>query len=329
MSPKIRDVEIKRSLEFDEEVLTETYGKFYAGPFERGIAVTIGNSLRRMLLSSLEGTAVTSVKMDGVLHEFSTVPGVVEDVIDIILNLKGLVLKLEGFGPKKAHLRIERKGEVKAGDIEAPAEVEILNPDQHIAYLDKAGKLDMEIEIDKGCGYLPAEANKKGDQPIGVIPVDSLFSPVVRACYRTEDIRVGQMTDYERLMMEVWTDGSIGPRDALAYAAANLKRYLGLFIHFEELPEEEEVASVDEERERLRQILHIPVEELELSVRSSNCLRSANIKVLGELAMKTEQEMIKTRNFGKKSLSEIREKLAAYKLTLGMKDIEDLLEKEE
>lgn len=327
MSPKIREIEITRSLEFDKDI-TEAYGKFYAGPFERGLATTIGNSLRRMLLSSLEGAAITSVKIDGVLHEFSTIPGITEDVVDIILNLKGVVLKLDGFGPKKAHLKIERKGIVKAGDIEVPADVKIVNPDHHIASIDKGGRLSMEIEIDKGYGYLPAEANKKDGQPIGVIPVDSLFSPVIRASYRIEDIRVGQMTDYERLIMEIWTNGNVNPRDALAYAAANLKRYLGLFIHFEE-PAEKILSAVDEEQERLRQVLFIPVEELELSVRSANCLRSANIKILGELVMKTEQEILKTRNFGKKSLGEIKEKLTVYKLTLGMKGIEHLLEREE
>ncbi|HAV43120.1 TPA: DNA-directed RNA polymerase subunit alpha [bacterium] len=328
--PKVRKIDITRRLEFDKEKLTDTYGEFSAGPFERGVGVTIGNSLRRMLLSSLEGIAVTSVKIDGALHEFSTIPGVKEDVVDIILNLKGLVVKFDGVGPKKAYLKIGQPGEVKAKDIEFPPEIEIFNPDHHIAFLDKGGKLDMEIEIDKGYGYFSGKENKKENQPIGVISVDSFFSPVTRVSFRTEEIRVGQMVDYERLIMQIWTNGNVNPRDALAQAAFNLRRHLNLFIHFDEITEEEErPAAVDEERERLRQVLEISVDELELSVRSANCLRAANIRTLGELALKTEQEMLKTRNFGKKSLTEIKEKLTTYGLTLGMKGVGDLVDKRE
>jgi DNA-directed RNA polymerase subunit alpha len=327
MGSKGREISIPRRLEFDEETLTDTYGKFYAGPFERGIATSIGNSLRRMLLSSLEGAAVISCRFDGVLHEFSTIKGVVEDASEIILNLKGLILKFDGPGPKTAYLKKEGEGEVKARDIEFPPGVEAINIDHHIAQLDEDGKLEMEMEIDKGYGYLPAERHKAISRPIGVIPMDAFFSPVVRVKYEIEDVRVGQITDYERLIMEIHTNGSINPRDALAKAASKLREYLGLFIHFEEPQEVEEEAEVDKERERLRQILNLPVEELELSVRSSNCLRAADITTLGELVMKTEQEMLKTRNFGKKSLAEIKEKLAQYNLTMGMKGIADLLEK--
>lgn len=329
MEPEAKEVIIQRKFEFDEDTLSDTYGKFYAGPFERGVALSIGNSLRRMLLSSIKGAAVVSCKFDGVLHEFSTIKGVVEDVSEIILNLKGLVLKLDGFGPKTAYLKKEGEGEVRGGDIEFPPEVTLLNMDHHIAQLDEDGRIKMEIEIDKGYGYVDVERHREIDRPIGVILIDSFFSPVVRVRYEVEKMRVGQITNYERLIMEIHTNGAINPRDALANAASKLKQYLELFILFEEQAETEEKAVVDEGRERLRQILNISVEELEFSVRSSNCLRIANITTLGELVMKTEQEMLKTRNFGKKSLTEIKKKLAQYNLTLGMKGIEDLFEKRE
>lgn len=329
MGFKEGEVSISRRLEFDETTLSDTYGKFLAGPFERGVGVSIGNTLRRMLLSSIEGAAVITCRFDGVLHEFSTIKGVVEDVSEIILNLKGLILKLDGTGPKTAHLKVEGEREVKACDIQFPPGVSVLNLDHHIAQLDKDGRLEMEIEIDKGCGYLPAERHKNVNRPIGVIPIDAFFSPVVRVRYEVENVRVGEMTDYERLIMEIHTNGSISPRDALTKAASKLKQYLELFIHFEKFREVEKEAVVDEERERLRKVLNIPLEELELSVRASNCLRTANIRTLGELVIRTEQEMLKTRNFGKKSLSEIKEKLSQYNLTLGMKGIEDLLEKRE
>jgi DNA-directed RNA polymerase subunit alpha len=315
-----------RKLEFDEETLTDRYGKFWAGPFERGVATSIGNSLRRMLLSSIEGAAVVRCKFDGVLHEFSTIKGVVEDVSEIILNFKGLILRVDGPGPKTAYLKKEGEGEVKAKDIELPPGVEILNPDHHIAQLDHDGRLIVEMEIDKGYGYVPAERLKGITRPIGVIPVDAFFSPIVRVKFEVEEVGVAGMIEYERLIMEIHTDGSIHPRDALAKAASKLKQYLGLFIHFEEPQEIEEEAKIDKEREKLKQVLNTPIEELELSVRSSNCLKTINIRTLGELAMKTEQEMLRTRNFGKKSLAEIKEKLAQYGLSLGMKGIEDLLE---
>ncbi|MEW5766122.1 MAG: DNA-directed RNA polymerase subunit alpha [bacterium] len=327
----IKDIAKLKRVDYEEATLTNTYGRFFAGPFEKGLAITIGNSIRRMLLSSLTGAAVTSVKIAGALHEFSTLPGVVEDITDIILNLKGLVVKLHNSsGPKTMRLEVEREGEVTAADIDAPAQVEILNPDHHIATLNSEGtKLEMEIEVDTGIGYVPAEINKQDNQSVGVIPIDSFFSPVKKVKYEIEDVRVEHVTDYERLIIEVWTNGSMVPRDALAYAAKHLKDNLAIFINFEEGVIEEPETEEDKERERLKAILRIPVEELELSVRSANCLRSDNIRTLGEMAMKTEQDMLKTRNFGKKSLLEIKEKLAAYGLHLGMEGIEELMKEDE
>jgi DNA-directed RNA polymerase subunit alpha len=273
-----------------------------------------------MLLSSLTGFAITSVKIEGVLHEFSTIPGVVEDVTDIILNLKEIVLKSHDTAPKKIYLNVKKEGEVTAGDIETPPNVQILNPEHHIATLNSDTQLSMEMEVRGGVGYVPAELNKRDDQPIGVIPIDSLFSPVVKVNYDIEQVLVGQMADYEKLTLEVWTNGSILPQEAVSQAAKILKNYLDIFIEFEEVKEEkkEEVVERDEELEKLKVILNTSVDELELSVRSSNCLRSAKISVLGQLVIRSEQDMLKTRNFGKKSLSEIKEKLAEYGLTLGM-----------
>ncbi|MDI6704033.1 MAG: DNA-directed RNA polymerase subunit alpha [bacterium] len=328
--PKIntfKDLEKLRKLQWEESTLTETYGKLTAEPFNRGIGRTIGNSLRRMLLSSIKGSAVTSVKIKGVLHEFSTIPGVVEDVADIILNLKRLVPKLTSSGAKMIHLKSNGAGEVRASDIVTGPDVEILNKDLLIATLGEDGAIEMDIEVGTGYGYVPASENKREDQPIGVIPVDSLFSPVVRVNYNIEDVRVGGVTDYERLILEVWTNGTITPQDAVAHAAENLKDHLKLFTHFKEPVEvEEREEEKDKELEKLKEVLRISVDELELSVRSSNCLRAANITTLGELALKTEQEMLKTRNFGKKSLHEIKEKLGMYNLTLGMKGISHLVE---
>jgi len=315
-----------KKLEWEKETLTDTYGKLIVEPFERGIGTTIGNSLRRMLLSTIEGGAITSVRIDGVFHEFSTIPGVVEDVSEIILNLKKVVLKLHNSGPKRIFLNKEGEGEVKAGDFECPSEVEIINKDHHIATLDTDGKLSMEVEVDKGYGYVPAEENKTGLEPIGVILIDSFFSPVVRVAYRVEDVRVGQVTDYERLILEVWTNGVLLPQEAVTQAAKILKEQIASFIEIEGEKEKVEEPIVDKETERLKSVLRMSIEELEFSVRSSNCLNSANIKILADLVKKTEAEMLKTRNFGKKSLSEIKEKLAAYGLSLGMKDIDHLLE---
>jgi DNA-directed RNA polymerase subunit alpha len=315
-----------KKIEWEKDTLTDTYGKLIAEPFEQGLGTTIGNSLRRMLLSTIEGSAVTWVKIDGILHEFSSIPGVVEDVPDIILNLKKLILKLHDSGPRRIYLNKEGEGEVTAQDFECPPEVEIINKDHHIATLDTDGKLKMEVEVDKGYGYISAEQNKTGQEAIGTIFIDSFFSPVVRVAYQVEDVRVGQITDYERLILEIWTNGILQPHQAVAQAAKILKDQLLPFIDFEEEEEEAETPVVDKETERLKSVLRMSIEELELSVRSSNCLRSANIKILGELVKKTEADMLKTRNFGKKSLSEIKEKLATYGLSLGMKDIDHLLQ---
>ncbi|MEW6097066.1 MAG: DNA-directed RNA polymerase subunit alpha [bacterium] len=315
-----------KKIEWEKETVTNTYGKLIAEPFEQGLGTTIGNSLRRVLLSTIEGAAVIWVKIDGVLHEFDTIPGVVEDVPDIILNLKKLILKLYDSGPRRIRLNKEMEGEIKAQDFECPPEVEIINKDLHIATLDTDGKLIMEVEVDKGYGYVPAEQNKTGQEPIGVIFIDSFFSPVVRVAYQVEDVRVGQITDYERLILEIWTNGILQPNQAVEQAAKILREQLAIFIHFEEEEEKIEEAVVDKETEKLRSVLKMNIEELELSVRASNCLKSANIKILGELVKKTDNEMLKTRNFGKKSLAEIKEKLTEYNLSLGMKDIDHLLE---
>lgn len=315
-----------KKVEWEKDTMTDTYGKLIVEPFEQGWGTTIGNSLRRALLSTIEGTAVTWVKIDGVLHEFSTIPGVVEDVPDIILNLKRLILKLHNSGPRKIYLNKKGEGEVKAKDFECPPEVEIVNPEHHIATLDTDGELIMEVEVDKGYGYVPAEQNKTGQEPIGVIFIDSFFSPVVRVTYRVEDMRIGQVTNYERLIMEIWTNGVVRPQEAVGQAAKILRDHLSSFIEFDKEKEEIKEFTIDKETERLKNVLKTSIEELELSVRSSNCLKAANIKTLGELVKKTEAEMLKTRNFGKKSLAEIKEKLAAYGLSLGMKDIDHLLE---
>lgn len=315
-----------KKIEWDKETLTHTYGKLMAEPFEQGLGITVGNSLRRMLLSTIEGTAVTWVRIDSVLHEFSTIPGVVEDVPEIILNLKKVVLKLHNSGPKRIRLSKEGEGEVKAGDFECPPDIEIINKDYHIATLDTDGKLSLEVEVDKGYGYVSAERNKTGLEPIGVIFTDSFFSPVVRVAYQVEDVRVGQITDYERLILEIWTNGALEPPQAIMQAAKIFKEHISSFIEFEEKEEKSEEPVVDKETERLKNVLRMSIEELEFSVRSSNCLKAANIKILGELVKKTEAEMLKTRNFGKKSLLEIKGKLSEYGVSLGMKDIDHLLE---
>ncbi len=294
------------------------YGKFVIEPLERGFGVTLGNALRRVLLSSLQGAAITSVRMDGVLHEFSTLPGVIEDVTEIILNLKQVRLKLHGDGPKKGTFEMRGKGEVRAGDLQVDAEVEILNPDLHIATLNRDGDLRMEVEINGGRGYVSADQHSQSDLPIAVIPVDSLFSPVTKVNYNVEATRLGQRIDYDKLTLEVWTDRSILPSDAIAVAAKILRDHFSLFIHFEEPIEEEVEEEVDEELMRVRRLLDKSVEELELSVRSSNCLRAAEIKTIGDLVQKSEPEMLKYRNFGRKSLKEIQDILGEMGLHFGM-----------
>lgn len=311
-----RDLIKPKKLSFDDKEVSDTYGKFVGEPFERGFGITIGNSLRRILLSSLQGAAITSVRCDGVLHEFSTMPGVREDVTDIVLNLKDVRLRLSDGLETTA--RIEAKGpcEVKAGDIKTGPEVEILNPDLHIASIAEDGELNIELTIKVGRGYVPAERNKDEDAPVGTIPIDAIFSPVRKVNYTVTNARVGQRTDYDKLNLEVQTDGSVRPDDAVAYAARILQDQLAIFLNFEELPEAEEAAVGAESN--LNEHLFRPVAELELSVRSANCLQNAGIKYVGELVQKTEAEMLKTKNFGRKSLNEIKEILREMNLDFGM-----------
>lgn len=320
MGIKWRDFQLPKRLECDESTYTNTYGKFYAAPFERGFGVTLGNSLRRVLLSSIEGSAVTSVKINGVQHEFSTIPGVLEDVPEIILNIKNLVVNSHSKIPKTIYVKRETKGEVKAKDIEVDETIEIINPELHIATLTKDIKFYMEMEVCRGRGYVPAELNKKEDAPIGVIPIDSIFSPVKKVNFYVENTRVGQRTDYDKLTLEIFTNGAITPKDALLYASNILQRHLDIFVNFGQLPEEieEEEPPMTEQEIALYEKLKLPISELELSVRSSNCLREANIKTIADLVQKTEEEMLSFKNFGKKSLAEIKELLSGMGLSLGM-----------
>jgi DNA-directed RNA polymerase subunit alpha len=307
-------------LEVEKETLTPFYGKFTAEPFERGLGITIGNSLRRILLSSLQGAAITSVKIDGVLHEFSTIPGTKEDMTEIILNLKEVRLKLHTEGPKTIRVKTEGPKVLKAGDILTGDAVEILNPDHYIATLSRDGKLSMEMLVKMGRGYVPAERNKEENQPVGTIPMDAIFSPTKKVNYTVTNARVGQITDYDKLTLEVWTDGSLNPEEAIAHSAKILKDQLSIFITFEEEEEAEMSYSEDEEeKEGINENLLRSVDELELSVRSANCLKHANIKLIGDLVQKTEAEILATKNFGRKSLNEIKDILAEMGLSLGMK----------
>lgn len=319
MGVKLRNFEMPKRLICDESTLTPTYGKFTAEPFERGYGMTVGNSLRRVLISSIEGTAVTSVKIAGVQHEFSTIKGVLEDVPQIILNIKKLILKSHFKKPKPMFLKVDKKGEVTAKDFKTDETVEIVSPDLNIATLAKKAKLEMELEVSRGRGYVPAERNKKENQPIGVIPIDAVFSPVKRVIFNVENTRVGQITDYDRVILEIWTNGSIDPKEALLYASNIMQRHLDIFVGFGELPEEITENEESKEEKELTEKLNMPITELELSVRSSNCLREAKIKTIGDLVKKTEMEMLKYRNFGKKSLSEISEILIKMGIQLGMK----------
>jgi DNA-directed RNA polymerase subunit alpha len=320
MGIKWRDFQLPKRLECDESTYTNTYGKFFAAPFERGYGVTLGNALRRVLLSSIEGSAVTSVKIQGAQHEFSTIPGVLEDIPEIILNIKSLVLNSHSKIPKTISIKAEEKGEVKADDIDVDDTIEIINPDLHIATLTKDAKFNIEMEVSRGRGYVPAELNKKEDKTIGVIPVDSIFTPVKKVNFSVENTRVGQRTDYDKLILEIWTNGSISPKDALLYASNILQRHLDIFVNFGQLPEEiaEEEPEMTKEEVALYEKLRLPISELELSVRSSNCLREAGIKAIADLVKKTEDEMLSFKNFGKKSLTEIKELLMGMGLTLGM-----------
>ncbi|HEV8662544.1 MAG TPA: DNA-directed RNA polymerase subunit alpha [Candidatus Methylomirabilis sp.] len=321
MLQKFRGFQKPKRLECELETLTSTYGKFIAEPLERGLGLTLGNCLRRVLLSSIEGAAVTTLRVPGIFHEFSSIPGVKEDVTDIILNIKGLRLKLLVDHPKTLALKATGAGEVRAAQILTDADVEILNPELFIATLDKDGKLEMELEVQRGRGYVPAERNKREGQAVDVIAVDAIFSPIRRVNFQVEDTRVGQATDYNRLILEVWTDGSVLPQDALAYAAKILKDHLTIFINFEEEAELEEPV-VDAAREQMVENLNRSVDELELSVRSANCLKSSNIRYIHELVVKTEAEMLKTKNFGRKSLNEIKEILEGMGLRFGMNPAE-------
>lgn len=315
-----KDLIRPKRLEVEKETLTPFYGKFIAEPLERGFGITIGNSLRRILLSSLQGAAITSVRIEGVLHEFSTIPGIREDVTEILLNIKEVRLKLHTEGPKLIRVKAEGPKELKAGDIITGDAVEILNPDHYLATLSRDAKLSMEMVVKMGRGYVPAERNKDETQPIGTIPIDAIFSPIKKVNYTVTNARVGQITDYDRLTLEVWTDGSIYPEEAVAQAAKILKDQLSIFITFEE-EEEEETSQTEEqsEAEKFNENLFRSVDELELSVRSQNCLKHANIKLIGDLVQKTEQEILATKNFGRKSLNEIKEILASMGLSLGMK----------
>ena len=315
--------EMPKTLVKDEATATDTYAKFNAEPFEAGYGHTVGNSLRRVLLSSLEGAAITAAKITGAQHEFATLPGVVEDVTDIVLNLKKVKFKLDGqdHEPKKLSLSVNKEGEVTAGDIQTIQGFEVLNPKQLICTLDRKHKFDAELDVRVGRGFATAEENKRPDQPIGLIPIDSIFSPVTRVKYAVENTRVGQRTDYDKLILEIWTDGRLTPDDALLQASAILRHHLDIFVHYNEevIEFDQTPAGVSEENIKLKKLLNMSVNEIELSVRAANCLNNANITTVGQLAQKTEAEMLKYRNFGKKSLNEIKDKLQQLGLSLGMK----------
>jgi DNA-directed RNA polymerase subunit alpha len=308
-----------KRLEFERETLTDRFGRFYAQPFERGFGTTVGNALRRVLLSSIEGAAVTAVKIDGVLHEFSPIPGVVEDATDIILNLKQIPLKLHTDTTKTLYLRVDKAGEVRARDIEADADIEILEPDAHIATVADHGKLHMELRVKRGRGYVSADKNFDEDLGIGWIPVDSVHSPIKKVNYLVEAARIGQNTDYDKLTVDVWTNGSVTPRDAVSLSAKLIRDHLNIFINLEDAAELSEAGGGETSSATSNENLDKSVEELELSVRSYNCLKNANIRTIRELVQKTEGEMLKTKNFGRKSLNEIKEILATMGLSLGMR----------
>ena len=300
------NLQMPESIEIDEANYSNVFGRFVLQPLERGFGVTIGNSLRRILLSSLPGAAISMIRVDGVLHELSTIPGVVEDVAEMILNLKEVRFKLMTKRPEKFMVHLQGPRDFIAGDIQnGTTEFEILNPGRHIATLNKDANFDIEFRISRGHGYVPAEKNKQPDQPIGSIPIDAIYTPIKKVSYKIENTRVGDRTDYEKLILEVETDSSITPDDALTYAAKILKDHIQLFINFDIEPEEEEPVEVDEEVLQIRKLLKMPVDELELSVRSYNCLMAANIKTIGDLVKRDEPEMLKFRNFGRKSLQEL------------------------
>ena len=314
-----RDLIRPKQLQVEKETLSNTYGKFFAEPFERGFGTTLGNSLRRILLSALQGAAITSVRIKGVLHEFSAIQGVTEDVTDIILNLKGVRLKLHSAD--QALIRIVHKGEgvITAGDILVGHSVEVMNPDHHILTCGKDANLEIELTVRMGKGYVSADRNRDEKAPVGTIPIDAIYSPIKKINFNVSNARVGQMTDYDKLTLEVWTDGSANPEDAVAYAAKIMKEQLSIFINFDEESEPSQVEESQEEKDKINENLYRTVEELELSVRSANCLKNAGIKLIGELVSKSEAEMLKTQNFGRKSLNEIKDILCDMGLTFGMK----------
>jgi len=308
-----------KRLEFEKNTISSVYGKFSAGPFERGYGVTTGNSLRRMLLSSIEGSAIVAVKFEGIFHEFSSIPGVVEDVTEIILNLKQVnLIMADGVEEKRIYLKVDTAGKVYAKDIVTDPQVTVLNPDNLIATLDQNSNLDIEMIVRKGRGYVPAEKQVIEGESVQMIPIDSVFSPIEKVSYHIENTRVGQSTDYDLLIMEMWTNGGITPEDAVAHAAKIVKDHMQVFINFDEEPETVQPA-VDQKKQKMWANLSRSVEELELSVRSYNCLKNANIQTLDELVQKTDSEMLRTRNFGRKSLNEIKETLEDMGLHLGVK----------
>jgi DNA-directed RNA polymerase subunit alpha len=320
MPVRLGRFEMPKRLQKEESSATETYAKFVADPFETGYGHTIGNSLRRVLLSSLEGAAITSVKIDGAQHEFTTVDGVTEDVTDIVLNLKKVKFKAHTRDEQVLLLSVNKEGAVTAADIQTNQNVELVNPDQHILTLDKKKKLELELTVKIGRGFFASDENKKPGQAIGIVAIDSIFSPVTRVRYAVEAARVGNRTDYDRLVLEIWTDGRITPDDALTQASAILAHHLDVFVGYDKNAVEFEEAAdkQDDEKAKLKKLLNMSVNEIELSVRAANCLNNANITTVGQLALKSEQEMLKYRNFGKKSLNEIKDKLTSLNLSLGM-----------
>jgi len=317
-----------KRLQKEESTATPVYAKFIADPFETGYGHTVGNSLRRVLLSSLEGAAITSLKVDGAMHEFATIEGVVEDMTDIVLNLKKVKFKAHSRDEQTLLISVNKEGAVTAADIQLNQNVELVNPDQHICTIDKKKKFEMELTIRVGRGYCQNDENKKAGQAIGVVAIDSLFSPVTRVRYAVEAARVGNRTDYDRLILEIWTDGRISPDDALTQSSAILAHHLDVFVGYDKnaIEFEEAADKQDEEKSKMKKLLNMSVNEIELSVRAANCLNNANITTVGQLAMKSEQEMLKYRNFGKKSLNEIKDKLTALGLALGMNFEPGLLE---
>lgn len=319
-----RGFELPTRVVCETETLTDKYGKFTAEPFERGYGTTVGNSLRRVLLSSLEGSAIASVRIDGVLHEFSTIPGIVEDVTDIILNIKGIVVKLYTDDPKKIKIEASKKGEVRAGDIITDANVEVINKDHHICTISEETKLNVEMEVRKGRGYVTSEENSPEEQIIGLIPVDSIFSPVQRVRYKIEETRVGQRTNYDKLVLEVWTNGALSPEMALVEASKILRKHLNPFVQYFELGREIQVAEKSAEMRALedtglKRKLDTPLAELDLSVRAANCLEAADLKTVRDLVQLTEPELLEIKNLGKTTLKELKKKLAELELSPGMK----------